>query len=339
MRVFLVIVSLFLVQLNSFSFQQNNFSTFVYHRFGDDRYPSTNISLDNFEAQLSFLSEEGYEVISLNDAFKQLKSSPKDLSKTVVITIDDAYKSFYQNGWPLLKKYGFKATLFVNTKTVGASDYMTWKELKEVQSEGVEIANHSHAHPYFMNDFSVRKFYSDLTISQAFFQNMIGSLPDGYAYPYGEWHPEMGNLLDSLGYSYAAAQNSGVVYQNSPSFQLPRFPMSDAYAGLDEFKQKADMNALEIQKLEVIDNNFKGSKEKPRVLLKFKEADYDLKNLQCFIQGTKAKKSIEVLKDGDVVLSIWPEEALNQRRTLFTVTVTDKKGKWHWFSYSYLLLN
>ncbi|OEK04732.1 polysaccharide deacetylase family protein [Roseivirga misakiensis] len=337
MRSFLIVIAISLVAMSGFGFQQKNFSTFVYHRFGDDRYPSTNLSLDKFEEQLAFLAENNYQVITLNEAFKQVKSKQTAISNVVVITIDDAFKSFYQNGWPLLKKYGFKATLFVNTKTVGSSDYMTWEELKEVKAEGIEIANHSHAHPYFMDNFNINAFYSDLIISDAFFRNMLGEIPDGYAYPYGEWHPKMGDLLDSLGYTYAAAQNSGVIYKESPPFQLPRFPMSDNYADLQDFKQKVNMNALEVTKINVIDNGFQGSSLKPRLILNFNEGAYDLKNLQCFIQGTKAKKSIRVLKDGNVELSIWPEDELKKRRTLFTVTVTDRQGKWHWFSYSWLL--
>ena len=337
MKKHLLILFIWLGQFSAFAYQQSNFSAFVYHRFGDDRYPSTNISAEAFEAHLKYLKTNKVQVLTMHEALKQLKADNSILPSTAVITIDDAYKSFYKNGWPLLKKYGFKATLFVNTKTVGAGDFMTWEQIKEVKAAGIEVANHSHAHSYFLNDFKTSEFSSDLIISHRYFERMLGEWPNGYAHPYGEWNEEMTQLLDSLGYQYATAQNSGPIYKDSPMFRLPRFPMSNTYADIDEFKQKLTVNALEVNQLEVIKSGFQGSIRKPRLLISFKEGDYDLKNLQSFIQGSEAKKSIEVLKDGVVRLSLWPETAISKRRTLFTVTVTDRNGKWHWFSYSYVL--
>ncbi len=86
--------------LQAHSFQ--NINAFVYHRFGDDRYPSTNIDLDKFEAHLKYLSENEYEVISMAEVVKRLDKKREKDSKIAVITIDDGFKSFYQNGLPLL---------------------------------------------------------------------------------------------------------------------------------------------------------------------------------------------------------------------------------------------
>ena len=119
-----------------FGFQQANTSAFVYHRFGDDRYPSTNIDLDKFEAQLKYLRDNGYRVLTLSEAMSSLNSQSR-AAKVAVISIDDAYNSFYANGWPLLKKYGFPATLYVNTETVGAGDFLGWQEIREVKEAGI----------------------------------------------------------------------------------------------------------------------------------------------------------------------------------------------------------
>lgn len=333
----LFIITLFF-SLNCFGFQQSNFSAFIYHRFGDDRYPSTNISLDNFEKQLIYLKENNFSILTFGKALEHVKKSGKDNS-IAVITIDDAYRSFYENGWPLLKKYGFKATLYVNTETVGSGAFMSWDEIREMKAAGIEIGNHSHGHPYFLDGFSVKAFTVDLLTSHSIFQEKIGQLPKGYAYPFGEWNEEMADILDSMGYDYATAQNSGPIYKGSAQFHLPRFPMSDDYAEIDAFKQKLNVEAIEVQEIKLIKEGYLGSKTKPRLLLRFNEANYNLKYLQCFIQGTTARKSIRVLKDSEVELSMSPETNLSQRRTLFTVTVMDFKGQWHWFSYLYVQPN
>jgi len=90
--------------------EATSFPSFVYHRFGDDRFPSTNIEIEQFKAHLDYLRVNHYEVITLSKALEKLKTNQLQ-PKTVVLTIDDGYKSFYQNALPLLEQYGFEATL------------------------------------------------------------------------------------------------------------------------------------------------------------------------------------------------------------------------------------
>src|SRR6218665_3190947 len=101
---------------------------FVYHRFDDSRYPTTNVSTRDFEAHLAYLVNNNFRLVTFSQAIAYLTSDEPE-QKMAVITIDDAYKSFYKNGLPLLKKYNVPATLFINTKTVGAGDYMDWASL------------------------------------------------------------------------------------------------------------------------------------------------------------------------------------------------------------------
>src|SRR5688572_10450985 len=105
--------------------QKKEVVCFVYHRFGDSRYPTTNVSIKDFEAHLAYLAKNKIRVVTFSEAISYLQSD-QPVQKTVVITIDDAYQSFFKNGLPLLKKYSMPATLFINTKTVGGGDYMNW---------------------------------------------------------------------------------------------------------------------------------------------------------------------------------------------------------------------
>jgi hypothetical protein len=147
----------------------------------------------------------------------------------------------------------------------------------------------------------------------------------------------MANLLDSMGYSSAAAQNSGVIYRNSAQFSLPRFPMSNEYAGMKQFKEKLAVAALEINNITTYQEGIMGSETSPTIVLSFYEKDLELKYLQVFIQGTEVNKSITVGKDGLVKLTISPKSSLKKRRTLFTVTVPNRRGEWAWYSYSWVI--
>ncbi len=331
-----LVLLLLLVGFNCFAQQQANFSAFVYHRFGDDRYPSTNISVEKFEEQLKFLKDNDFKVISLSQAFEAL-TNKKLNGKVAVITIDDAYKSFYTNGWPLLKKYGFSATIYVNTETIGAGDFMDWKQIKKIKEAGIEIGNHSHAHPYFLNDYNKQDFIDDLNLSQKEFEEHLKELPTSYAYPYGEWNSSMNDVLKANGYSSAVAQNSGVVYTGSPPFSLPRFPMSNDYADMETFMEKLSVNALEVTDVKTYQQGSMGTLTTPTIVISFYEKDLDLKYLQVFIQGSEVHKSITVGKDGLVTLTISPKSALQKRRTLFTITIPDRQGQWAWYSYSWVI--
>ncbi len=329
------ILLFFLICFNQmFAFQDIN--AFVYHRFGDDRYPSTNIDLDKFEAHLKYLKDNDYEVLTISEAIKRIDKRKESSAKMAAITIDDGFNSFFENGLPLLEKYGFPATLYVNTETVGAGDYMDWNQLRDAQKRGIEIGNHSHSHAYFLNE-PLATFKNDLETSHKLFQDSLGRIPDTYAYPYGEWNFEMADALEEAKYKCAVAQNSGVIGKLSNRFYLPRFPMSNTYAKIDKFIEKLTVRSMQNFEINVVKTGYMGSKTKPRLTMRFAPSSYEVRSVQGFIQGSGVRKTLEVIKDGVIKLTIWPETDLVRRRTLFTVTARNEEGLWHWFSYLYVI--
>ncbi|PIQ49160.1 MAG: polysaccharide deacetylase [Cytophagales bacterium CG12_big_fil_rev_8_21_14_0_65_40_12] len=321
--------------------QRNEVVSLVYHRFGDDRYPSTNISLSTFEKHLKYLKEEGFESVTFSQGIKMITSDAVK-GKTVAITIDDGYLSFFENGLPLLKRYGFTATLFVNTSTIGGNDFMDWEQIKKAQIEGIEIGNHSNTHPYFL-DVSERTsesfFRQEIESSQAQMTQALGQAPIVFAYPYGEVNEEMKPILKEMGFIGAAAQNSGVIHAGSDLFQCPRFPMSESFGTLTQFKEKVEMRGLEVIKAEAISTGYNGSIDKPRINLEFKEEGLFVESMQCFVQGSECLKSVQIYRDGLVKMAIRPKTALSSRRTLFTITIPDNDGNWHWYSYLWVIPN
>ncbi len=302
--------------------------SFVYHRFGDNRYPSTNTSTEDFEGHLRYLKESNISVKSLSEAMKSLSNSS---SRSVVITIDDGYLSFYKNGYPLLKKYGLKASLFINTASVGKPDFMSWKEIKEVSSNGIEIGNHSNAHEYFLDfDFSdvQDKFIASVdTASESFIQN-LGYKPAIFAYPYGEYSSAMELFLKEDGFNYAMMQNSGVTDALTHPLRLPRFSMTGRFASVKQFKEKVAMNSLHVVDLSASQN----LKDLPSAKLQITDTRINPNSLQCFIQGSENCK-INIISESPLIIAISPSTRLTKRRTLCTVTAQSKNNnEWHWFS-------
>ncbi|MDH3392171.1 MAG: polysaccharide deacetylase family protein, partial [Desulfobulbaceae bacterium] len=122
----------------------------IYHRFGEDKYPSTNIAVDRFSQQLEFLSSNNYQVISLEQLVHSLNGGSRLPDRAVVITIDDGYRSVYTEAWPVLKQYGYPFTVFVYAKATENKhwNYMTWDQVKEMKAAGVDFQNHGFAHDH-----------------------------------------------------------------------------------------------------------------------------------------------------------------------------------------------
>jgi len=147
----------------------------MYHRFNENKYPSTNIKMDIFEKHIEIIEKN--KLFFLNP--KNLENTfdiPKK-QKKILLTIDDAFSSFYLNAWPYLKKNKIPFILFVSTETVGKNGYMTWDEIIELEKEDfVFIGNHSHSHEYFIT-YEIEKFLNDINKSIKIFKNKIGYNP------------------------------------------------------------------------------------------------------------------------------------------------------------------
>lgn len=304
---------------------------FVYHRFGDPRYPSTNVGLRDFESQLQYLKNENYKVLAFTDAVRYLQDDRAKMDKVACLTIDDGYESFYKDGWPLLKKYGISATMFLNTSTVGNGGYCDWLQVKEMMEEGLEIGNHTHSHQYFLDlpiEERYQVFEGELLQSQDIIEEQLGVKPRVFAYPFGEYDLEMKKIVCKH-FQAAAAQHSGVMHSESDSWLLPRFPISERYA--ESFISKAQMLPMLVSGTEGI-SPLLGDDRSPPLRLKVKSKGLQIQRAQCFVQAGGCTLGVR-----DSSLNITPMNAIaGRRRTLYTITVPDTLSRWHWYSWLWI---
>ncbi|HEY5822900.1 MAG TPA: polysaccharide deacetylase family protein, partial [Cyclobacteriaceae bacterium] len=315
--------------------ERKNVVCFVYHRFDDKRYPTTNVPLSDFENHLRYLKENNFQVLTLSQAMDYLKSNEPAM-KTAVLTIDDGYKTFFTNGLPLLTKYKMPATLFINTKTVGASDFMDWEQLRKVNQSGVEIGNHTHSHNFFLNESintRYESFEKEITQSQSLIKDNLQVTPEIFTYPYGEFDEKMKEIVKRAGFKCAAAQNSGVLYEGTDPFQIPRFPMSESYSSLKQFVEKSKMLPFQIIKESPDNVVVTKADSRPVLTLKLNAEDLQVKSLKCFIQGSEAEWKIIDQNEKEITIQIQSKSSiLKRRRTLYTITAPGKTGQWHWYS-------
>ncbi len=199
---------------------------FVFHRFGDPDHASTNTSIATLRSEFEFLKTNGYEVISLNRVHQALLRQEEISDKWVVFTIDDSYKSFYDNALELFKEYTYPFTLFVYIEATDKKygDFMTWEQIREAGKYG-EIALHSFSHPHMVS-LSREAIKADTDKAIASFKKQMGYLPEYYAYPYGEYNSDVREAIESYGFRLIVNQNSGAVSAASDSNDLDRIALT-----------------------------------------------------------------------------------------------------------------
>ena len=225
----------------------NNATILIYHRFGDERYPTTNVSTEAFAEQMDFLRDNGYKVIPLATLISLLKNKEEIPAKSVVVTIDDAYTTVYEHAWPILKKHGYPFTIFVYTKGVDKDygDYMNWSQLRELKEHGVDLQDHSFGHQHLafkpgdMDEFGYRAWISnDLLKSMTLFSREIGDTPRFFAIPYGEYNQIVVEEAKALGYEAVLTQDNSSVGPHSDLYYLPRQPiLGDEWASMPHFEK------------------------------------------------------------------------------------------------------
>ena len=105
------------------------------------------VSRGMFEQQMRLLKEKGYRVISIDQFFDFLEFKSTLPPKSVVITIDDGWRSAYEIAFPILQKYGYPATLFIYTdRIIDTPQTLSWGLLQEMAGYGIDIQCHTKSH-------------------------------------------------------------------------------------------------------------------------------------------------------------------------------------------------
>jgi len=226
---------------------------FVYHRFDDKRFPSTNTSLKELKKEFEFFKKNNYKIIPLERLIDSIKTKKNIPDNWIVLTIDDGYRSFYKNALWLFKKYNYSFTLFISTKPSqeGWRDYMNWDEIKECAKYG-EIALHSHSHPH-LTHLSDEEIRMDTKKALEIFKKRLKKFPKYYAYPYGEYNERVKNIIKSFGFEAICNQNIGAVNKDSDIYDLDRI----ALTGKVNIEKKLKLKRLHLKYLKIQRKNNK----------------------------------------------------------------------------------
>ena len=312
----------------------NGVLSLMYHRFNENKYPSTNIRMDIFVEQMNMISNQGYEFYDPKNFIDQF-SKTKD-KKKILLTIDDGFKSFYNEAWPYLKKNKIPFILFVSTEPVGKNGYMTWDEIKEIDKSKIGfIGHHSHTHEYLI-DMTENEFIKDIETASKIFNEKLGHVPSIFSYPFGEYSLYMKDYI-SKNFKIAFGQHSGVIDINKDKFELPRFPINEKYGEIERFKSLINYSPLEYKSLKPEEKKLNDKNNPPKLIISFFNEQENINDITCYSNdGGNWKKSN--LRFEKHTLTINFNEKFLPRRGRINCSLNDN-GKWRWFGTQFTIVN
>lgn len=210
----------------------------MYHYIGDNPNPedktrnSLTVPLKNFEEQMQYLTQNGFTTLSLDTladiATKKVATPPKP----VVLTFDDGYIDFYVNAFPILKKYGLRAVVFVPTGLVGQSYYLSWDQLREISNSGlVSFEAHTVTHRY-LTGLSSDEVFVELKNSKEILESKTGQKVNFVSYPFGASNKLICRIAQEVGFVGGVGTWSGIA--TNLNMNMPRLRMG-SYVTLNFF--------------------------------------------------------------------------------------------------------
>lgn len=181
-----------------------------YYRLSKNKPSKIAITQDDFKAQMKYLKENGYHVITLDQLLGFLDYQEQIPEKSVAITFDDGWISVYDIAFPILKKYGFPATIFIYTDFIGGGKAISWKQIKELSEAGFDIQCKTKTHrnlTVLKTKESFKEYFKSLEMEISYPKKLIKKKLNKeckcLAYPYGITNNLVIAMLKKHGYRAA----------------------------------------------------------------------------------------------------------------------------------------
>ena len=289
--------------------------------------------MDIFKEQIKIIENSNTIFIDPNNLDKEISAIHK--TKSILLTIDDGFSSFYENAWPYLKNKKIPFILFISTREIGKNGYMTWDQIREVQKSKIGIiGNHSHTHDYLV-DMDKEKINYDIDQSIKIFKKELGYNPNYFSYPFGEYSLDFINIIKQ-NFNFAFGQHSGIIDLSKDNFQLPRFPINEKYGDLERFKSVINLLPLYYKNIFPKENYLTDINNPPKVSVEFFSEQNNLENITCYSNENNKWRKSKTIFENDYKLKILINEKFTTERGRINCSLNDKEG-WRWFGIQFVI--
>ena len=336
----IILFIVFLIDTNNSYSQSKSIGDYgiisiMYHRFDENKYPSTNIKIEDFKSHINLIKDSNFKFISHKEFEESLNKN--NLNKKILLTIDDGFSSFYENAWPILKEKKIPFIIFVNTETVGSRGYMSWSQIKEIaQFDFVHIGNHSHSHEYLV-DWSDNEIEEDLKTSIKIFKEKLNYQTKFFAYPFGEYKKSYKEIVKKLGFEYAFGQHSGVMDKTKDKFELPRFPINEKYGEEKRFKSILQTIPFPYLKITPEEKYLNPKNNPPNVSITFFENGPNFENITCYSNEEDKWRKSKIKFINNNQLDILLEGKFTTERGRINCSLREDTGEWRWLGIQFVI--
>ncbi len=212
-------------------------------------YYQTTTSPAVFNEHMKYLYDNNYSAITLSETVSLLKNQsvvhsikPQTVNlkplRYVVLTFDDGFRDFYTTAYPILKKYGFTASIFLATGFIDnkeakfkGKECLRWTEIKELRKAGVSFGSHTVTHPQ-LKQLGEKDIEYELKKSKETIEEQIGEQIEAFSYPYKfpdedkEFKTFLRNMLEVYGYRFGISTRIGTAMEKDNTFFLKRIPVN-----------------------------------------------------------------------------------------------------------------
>ncbi len=188
-----------------------------YHQFTKSEHSPHPLVLQasKFRQQLQYLMDNQYQVLDIKDLSSYLGGKKPIPDKAVIITIDDGYRSIYDVAYPMLKEFGYPATVFLYTDFIGGGAALTWTQIKKLKKEGLlSFQSHSKSHASLAtlpdpDEDTIEFLRTEILTPHKKIGQKLGRDPIFFAYPYGDSSDMAVKILEDANYELAFTVQSG----------------------------------------------------------------------------------------------------------------------------------
>jgi peptidoglycan/xylan/chitin deacetylase (PgdA/CDA1 family) len=306
-----------------------------YHHVSTKTPEVTSVSPETFEAHMAFLSEN-YNIIDLAEGLQKIQNQKALPDNSVAITFDDGYRNIFENAHPILEKYDFPYTVFINPLMISEVSYqLTWQQIVAMQPLAT-FANHTLDHAHLLTreieETSAEwlaRMINNVNQAENILETKLGYSKKWIAYPYGEFNSALKEELKLQGY-IGFGQHSGVVSKFSDFSALPRFPAAGIYANLDSLETKLNSFAMPVTSATPSDNEFTAGDILGEITLVIDDDDVNWPAFACYFQGHTLPISHD---ENELVVDV--NHKLSAGRTRVNCTAPSKSQPTHFYWYSY----